>query len=455
MPARPLKLIFIQPAIGHREGDSYLRTWQMEPLTLATLSGLTPPEVERSFYDDRLEKIPFDEKADAVILPVETYTARRAYEIASEFRKRGTPVIAGGFHATLAPEEAERYAEAVVVGEAEPVWDTLLEDIRARSLKKRYRATCRPALDAVRPDRSLYAHKRYLNLRLLETGRGCGNVCDFCAVQAFFGPTYRRRDIGSVVAELKELSRRNNRFFFVDDNFVGNPEEAKELLRAIIPLRLGAWATQISVNAAEDEDLLALMRKSGCVCVLVGFESLNPQTLRRMNKGVNLASGDFRRALANLRKHAIGVFATFVFGYDTDTRDSFEITLEFALEQGIYLAAFNHLIPFPGTTLYERLLAQGRMSDPQWWLNTSYAFNDVPFSPVNFTADELRETCFELRKRFYSLRNILRRCNGWSFSNSFLAKNYFLLNLLHRGECRKRNAYPLGDRNFRGELIEA
>jgi radical SAM superfamily enzyme YgiQ (UPF0313 family) len=226
-------------------------------------------------------------------------------------------------------------------------------------------------------------------------------------------------------------------------------------LPIFIPLKIGHWATQISINAAEDEEFLSLLRQSGCIFVLVGFESLNPKTLRHMRKGINLPSGDYRAPLANLRRHGISVFATFVFGYDSDTEDAFDQTLDFALEQGIYLAAFNHLIPFPGTPLYERLLREKRLTDPAWWLNTAYAFNDVPFTPLAYSAEHLRESCFAMRKRFYSLRNILRRCNRWALSSPFVARNFFPLNLLHRQECRNRNAHPLGDQNFTGELIEA
>src|SRR5256714_14762480 len=157
-----MKLTFIHPAIGHRAGESYIRTWQMESLPIANLTALTPPDIELAFYDDRMEAIPFDEATDAVAIPVETYTAARAYQIASEYRARGVPVVMGGFHATLVPEEVSKYAESIVIGEAEGVWPKLIDDFRHGQLQPSYRSPGRPSLRGVFADRSIFAGKRYL-----------------------------------------------------------------------------------------------------------------------------------------------------------------------------------------------------------------------------------------------------------------------------------------------------
>src|SRR5687767_9974724 len=181
-----MKLTIIHPCIGRRIGQKYIRTWQMEPLPAATIAGLTPKDVDVRFYDDRMEAIPFDERADLVAISVETYTAKRAYQIASEYRRRGVPVIMGGFHATLCPEEVARYADAVVVGEAESVWSQVLVDAEGGTLQPYYQGDQRASLSGLRPNRAIFQGKRYLPIGLVEAGRGCHFRCDFCAVQTVF-----------------------------------------------------------------------------------------------------------------------------------------------------------------------------------------------------------------------------------------------------------------------------
>ncbi len=173
-----MRLTIIHPCIGRRPGQPYIGTWQMEPLPAAVIAGLTPKTVEVKFYDDRMEAIPYDEPTDLVALSVETYTARRCYQIASEYRRRGVPVIMGGFHATLCPEEVADYAEAVVIGEAEGLWPEVIDDFRHGKLAKIYRHPKRPSLTGLKPDRTIFRGKRYLSIGLVEAGRGCHFKCD-------------------------------------------------------------------------------------------------------------------------------------------------------------------------------------------------------------------------------------------------------------------------------------
>ncbi len=446
-----MRLTFIHPAIGHRQGKSYLRSWQMEPLPVAALKGLTPEDVETRFYDDRLELIPWDEPTDAVAISVETYTARRAYQIASEFRQRGVPVIMGGFHATLVPDEVARFADTLVTGEAEAIWSEVIDDLRHGTLKNHYQGM-QTDLRQVRVDRSLFKGKRYLPIGLVETGRGCRFPCEFCAVQTFYQRRYRRRDIDSVLAELQQLKPEKKMFFFVDDNFAGSLRESRETLPELA--RAGVrWVTQMSINAAHDETFVQQLAKAGCRGVLIGFESLIEDNLRQMNKRVNTMKGGFNNALANLRKHGVAVYGTFVFGYDHDTPESFGEAVQYAREQGMYIAAFNHMTPFPGTPLYSRLQQEGRLRFQNWWLDDGYHYNDLPFFPARLTPQQVTDGCVQARRDFYSWRSMFQR--SWQNRNDFfMFRNYFPINMMHHNEISSRNGYPLGDASWQGQLLE-
>jgi radical SAM superfamily enzyme YgiQ (UPF0313 family) len=450
-----MKLTIIHPCIGRKPGQKYIRTWQMEALPAATLAGLTPRDVEVRFYDDRMETIPFDEQTDLVAISVETYTAKRAYQIATEFRKRRVPVVMGGFHATLCPDEVAQYAEAVVCGEAEILWPRVIDDARHGRLEKFYRQTGRPSLADMKPDRSIFRGKRYLPIGLIEAGRGCHFKCDFCAVQTVFNSTQTRRPIDAIIAEIAQVRHERKLFFFVDDNITSNMEQAKEFFRALIPLKV-RWVSQSSINAAHDEEFLDLLKRSGCQGVLIGFESLNPANLKDMNKAFNTMRGGFEKALANLRKHHIRVYGTFIFGYDRDTLDSFAETVDFAREHALYIAAFNHLTPFPGTPLYARLKAEGRLLYENWWLDERYSYNRIPFQPRGMTPELLQRNCLEARRKFYSWPSIFQRGfdrvnrNDW-----FMWRNFYLINAMHRNDVSMRDHYPLGDESWQGTLLNA
>ena len=453
--SRPFRLTLIHPCIGRRPGQQYIKTWQMEPLPPALIAALTPNDVEVRFYDDRMEELPFDEPTDLVAMSIETYTARRCYQIASEYRRRGVPVVMGGFHASLIPEEVEQYAESIVLGEAEAVWQEVIDDYRAGTPKKRYQGVGRPALDGSRPDRSIFQGKRYLPIGLVEAGRGCHFRCEFCAVQTVFNRTQTRRPTGDILDELRALKGSKKLFFFVDDNITSNLKQAKEFFRALKPLGI-RWVSQSSINAAHDEEFLILLKESGCQGVLIGFESLNPENLKKMDKGFNTMKGGYEVALANLRKHGIRLYVTFVFGYDEDTAASFDESVEFAQRHAFYITAFNHLTPFPGTALYTRLKEEGRLLYDAWWLDPAYSYNKIPFQPKNMGPDELQRLCVDARSRFYSRRSILKRSlDPVNRSDFFMWRNFYLINGMHRAEVSLRDHYPLGDASWRGELLPA
>lgn len=449
-----MRLTLIQPAIGRRPGVDYMRSWQMEPLPIAVLAGLTPKGVEIAFHDDRMEAIPFDRPTDLVAIPVETYTAKRAYQIASDYRRRGVPVVMGGFHATLMPDEVAGHAEAVVVGEAEGVWEDVIDDARAGRLRPLYRAAARPDLSDVRLDRSVYRGRRYLPIRLVETGRGCRFPCDFCAVQSFFERTHRRRPIDDIVREVAALAGAARLFFFVDDNFAADRAAAGDLADALAPLGV-RWITQMSIDAAHDEALLARLARGGCRGVLIGFESLDPTVLRAMRKTFNTMKGGFAAALANLSRARIAVYGTFVFGYGPTAPEHFDAAVDFAIDHGLYIAAFNHLTPFPGTPLYRRLEAEGRLLHERWWLDDAYRYNDLPFRPEAGEAEAVRAGCLAARRRFYGWRSIGRRLlHPVNRADRVLGLNFLPINLMHAREIAARDHFPLGDPRWQGPFLD-
>jgi len=415
----------------------------MEPLAPAVLAAMTPADVEIHFFDDRLESIPLDEPTDAVAINVDAFSARRAYAIAARFRQRGVPVILGGYHPTLVPEEAEMHADAIVEGEAESVWPRVIEDLRSRTLQRRYRGHGGETPATVIPRRSLFVGKKYLPITLIESSRGCRFACDFCSVAEFFRHTATTRPVEDVLAEIEMAGRRE--VFFVDDNIVAEPDRAKRLFRALAPAGI-RWCSQGSITMADDPQMLALMRKSGCCNILIGFESLSTATLAAMGKTWNRSQRDYEDAIRRIRDAGIAIYATFVFGYDTDDADAFERTLEFAIRQKFHMAAFNHLVPFPGTPLYRRLQQEGRLRFDPWWLSADYRYGDVAFHPRNMSAEELAERCFAARNTFYRFGSILARARDLKSNCPDVrsAARYFWLNLFSGREMRRRQGLPLG-----------
>ena len=447
-----MKLTLIHPAIGKYPGQKYIKSWQMEPLGVAVLAGLSPPDVEITFFDDRTEDIDYSVPADLVAISVETYTARRAYQIASLYRERGVTVILGGFHVTLVPEEASLFADSIIIGEAEGIWAQVVEDFRAGRLQARYSQRVRPALSGAAPDKSIYRGKSYLPITLIEAGRGCHLKCDFCVIQEFFSSTQTRKPFEEVIEEVKRS--RNKLIFFVDDNITSNIDQAKQLFRELIPLKI-RWISQSSMHAAHDREFLDLMTRSGCQGVLVGFESLDESTLRKMKKGFNLQHGGYQQALSNFREFGVRLYPTFILGYDEDTEATFERAVEFALQNRFYIAAFNHLTPFPGTPLYERLQTEDRLLFRRWWLNPGYRYGMVPFQPKRMSPESVRQNCLAARKKFYSLRSILLRSFDFKVNsnNTYMWTQFFVMNFMMRREVLQREGYPLGDVIYHGPEI--
>jgi len=405
------------------------------------LAAHTPPEVEVRLIDENTEPIDFSEAPDLVGITTMTATAPRAYEIARRYRGQGAKVVLGGIHASMVPEEALRYADAVVVGEAENVWPRVLEDFEAGRLEPLYRQEGHIEFKRpVPPRRDIINHRRYWSANGVQTARGCPHGCNFCSVTAFNGRRLRERDVDNVLAEVESLPRgnriRRKVIPFVDDNIAANPRRAKELFKGLIPMNV-RWGSQASITFARDEELVALAAESGCHFLFVGLESMSRRALAEMGKSQNKVE-EYADALRLLRKYDIHVMGAFVFGFDCDDESSFVETLDFAMRNKIQVAQFAYLVPYPGTRLYRELLAEGRV-ESEFWFEPSWD-SRVVYDPKNFSAEWLADRTHEVQRSFYSYASIARRIYLHRHLSYWLA-----FNLLYRHSLRNGRSCEVGE----------
>lgn len=436
-----MKITLILPAIGKKPGQKYIGTWKMEPLTIAVLKALTPAEVETEFFDDRIELIDYETNTDLVCITTETYTAKRAYRIAKVFRERGIPVVMGGYHATLCPQETLEYCDSVIAGNAENVWGKMLADFQNGCLQRLYQGGIGEY--DIHPDKSIFHGKRYLPVSLVETGRGCCHSCDFCSISKFYCSKYYCRDHKLIVDDIKASKHKYT--FLVDDNLVANRANAMGVFDAVEPLHI-KWAGQGTLSMAKDEELLKAMKRSGCEIILIGFESLNEANLNQMNKSFNYALGERDELVKRIHDAGIGIYATFVFGYDNDDERTVNDALEFAKKHNFYTAAFNHLLPFPGTPLYNRLKQDNRLIYDKWWLADGYNYGELAFHPKLISAERLSSLCRDARKEFSSPGTVWNRgMASLGRTSPLLWWLFWSMNLRIGGEVDQKMNVPIGE----------
>ena len=440
-----MRLTLVKPNLGRKGHSLYVDEGRMQPLQLGLLAGLTPAAVDVALVDDRCEPVPYDTPTDLVAITVETFTARRAYEISAAYRARGVRVVLGGFHPTLLPEEAARHADAVVVGDAESVWEEVVRDAQADRLQARYVGTPGIPQRGVLPRRDLFRGKGYLRLALVQAGRGCRHGCSFCAVSAVAHRTHAHRSVAEVIREIEAQDCR--RVFFVDDNLTADLAFAKDLFRALRPLRL-RWVGQASIDMVSDRELMDLMAASGCLGHVIGFESLEPEALRAMGKTPNLATPEgYEHAIGVLRSYGLQTWAAFTLGHDTDTPAALYGLLDFALRHKFTFAAFNVLMPYPGTALYHDLQQQGRLLyEGAWWRHPEYRFNHAAFRPCRMSAEELTAIAFDIRSRWNRFGAQIWRFlePQTNLRTPYRMALYWLYNPLFRRETLRKQDMRLG-----------
>ncbi|HEX9926496.1 MAG TPA: radical SAM protein, partial [Anaerolineae bacterium] len=291
--------------------------------------------------------------------------------------------------------------------------------------------------------RRIFGGKRYAPAALVQYGRGCRFACEFCSIHAFYGFDLRQRPVPEVVAEIERLERKH--IFLVDDNIFVNGAKARELFRALIPLKI-RWSCQVSLDIARDDELMTLLEQSGCTTAVIGFESLDEHNLAQMKKKWNLKHGDYASLVQTFRQHGVMIYGSFVFGYDHDTVDSFEISLEFALRSKFYLGNFNPLTPMPGAKLYDRLRTEGRLIYDRWWLDPAYSYGQATFHPRGMTAAELTDGCFRTRRRFNDYSSIVKRALDFKTNcrDPYRLGLHLASNIVSRREILKKQGRRLG-----------
>jgi radical SAM superfamily enzyme YgiQ (UPF0313 family) len=399
-----MKILFIVPGWSPSNLWGQIK-FKFPPLSVLTLAASTPEETEVSIIDENLERIDFDTEADLVGITVMTPQAMRAYQIADQFRSKGRKVVLGGFHVSHLPDEALHHADAVVIGEGDRIWKDLLKDFQESKLKKIYRGEELVSLSEMKiPRRGLVKEKGYLFTNTIQTTRGCPFRCEFCSVSSFFGRSYRTKPLPLVMDELAKLRQESVFLFLVDDNLVGNRSYAKKLFQEMGSFKF-KWASHAPLNFANDEELLELASRSGCMALFVGFESLTRENLSVMGKKTNLGIPPIE-AMKKFHDHGIGILASFILGYDHDTPDTFEKILSFCHQSKIDGGLFPVLTPYPGTLLRERLKSEGRLLTDQWDL---YDMEHVTFAPKKMSPEKLQEGFEWLNSSFLSWGSIFRR----------------------------------------------
>lgn len=404
-----MRLLLVQPTTKYPDRRPLRsRTRWLVGITLPYLAGLTPKDVQVQLVDDRLSPIPYDRPFDLVGITCTCATSPRAYEIAAKFRQRGVPVVMGGFHVSLHPEEALEHCDAVVVGEAEAVWPEVIEDARSRRLKRRYQAEgFHDLVGLPRPRLELVDYRRYrVKIVPTQTSRGCPYHCAFCEVPIVYGHTYRRRPLGEVIEEIKANVRvtglRN--IYFIDDNLTGHREYARELFRALIPLNI-RWSCLWTINTSRDEELLDLAKKSGCYHVNIGIENVCPDSIASIQKVQNPVK-EYEVLLGRLRERGIFYSLNFMFGLDGDTPELFDETLAFLERIKAPMAFFNVATPRQGTPMWDQLMAEGRVHNPE---AERYLGMICNFYPRHMTPEECEQGVWHCFEKFYSFRSIFRR----------------------------------------------
>lgn len=419
-----MKVNLILPALTEAKSPFWrpIKYSLFPPLGLATLAGYLGDDDDVCLQDEHVETLGLDDGSDLpdlVVIQVYITSAKRSYEIADHYRRRGAHVCLGGLHVTSLPDEAAQHADTIFIGPGEDTWPAFLRDFRAGRPGRLYRSQVRTLDCLPRIRRDLIKRHLYLVPNSIVVSRGCPHTCDFCYKEAFFkgGKSFYTQTVDDALREIERLPGRH--LYFLDDHLFGNPRFASALFDGMKGMgRL--WQAAGTVKSALAPELLEKAVECGLRSLFVGFETLNPANLREQHKYQNL-NRDYTEAIRRLRGLGVMINGSFVFGMDDDDDSVFDRTVEWGIEQSIETATFHILTPYPGTALYQRMIAQGRMTSDDWDL---FDTRHVVFRPARMPAETLEAGYWRAYRDFYRWGAIFK--GAWT-------KDDFLGRLRHIG----------------------
>lgn len=430
------KILLIQPTPYDNEGKLIKKKkLYFVGLALPLLAALTPKEYEVKIILETIEQVDFDSDADIIAISSMGHAVVRTLNIAKEFKKRGKTVILGGYMVSLMPEEAKKYCDAVVVGDAEPVWEELLKDYEKGELKEFYKKEL-TKLETPIPRYDLILNKNIGDFLPVQAGRGCPNACSFCSVYCLYKTRYHRRKINDVIRDIKKVKELGfKKFLLLDDNILSDRDYMLELCREIEKLNM-QWLSQCSVKIGEDEDLLKAVAKSGCIALSFGLESISKESLNSMNKAWENPK-EYPRLIKKIQKAGIDISTEMVVGAEGDTLESIKATGDFIRENKIVVPRFYILTPIPGTKFYEDMIKENRICNHDMY---SYNGTEAVHVPKNMTPQELTKAYWDLYNNVFTMRSILERTIFHSefFKRPLTFLFYLSVNLYYRYQIKRR-----------------
>lgn len=431
-----MRILFISPRILHQPSSKRsipLFTRFLgniifsSPLEFYVLASVTPPQHEITMIDDEYQDVDYKGEYDLVGITATTPTAFRAYDIADEFRTKGTTVVLGGWHPTILPEEAKQHADSIVIGEGEDCWPLLLSDFENGALRPFYAQTTPVDLSSYPPpSRKKIRHNKRFFIERVQAARGCSMGCDYCSIaHSILGRTPRFRHIDDVVKEIESIPQKF--IHFSDPSLTMNPQYYKQLFTALKGLNKKYFCNGNISVLAHDDELLRLSSDAGVLEWAIGFESLSQKSLDLVGKKSNRVD-DFARGAKKIHEYGMGVLGNFIFGLDDDHLDIFSKTIQAIDDFELDLSSFTIFTPFPGTKTYTKLEMENRILTKDW---SKYDLRHVVFQPKYMTPDELMKGISHAYDELYSrYRTVKRGFRCLKFGpNSFMMtglQNFFM-----------------------------